>query len=112
MNSIVLSLPFSFMIALLVSKVALIALNLPVEPVWVACSVVIGTLLLYKRNLVELGLIAVIAMFAEVHSTSMGNSAISPDVLLSLLIAIIVLPATLGMMGIAPLSTRSNFRAL
>ena len=101
MNPTVLSLPCAFMISLLVAKMALIALNLPVDTIWLSCSVVLCTLLLCRRNLVELGLIAILAAFAEMHSLSQGGPHVSPDILLSVLIAIIVLPLGLDLMGLA-----------
>ena len=101
MNPTVLALPCSFMISLLVAKMALIALNLPVNTLWLTCSVVLCTLLLCRRNLAELGVIATLAMLAEMYSFSHGSSHISPDILLSVLIAVILLPLFLDLMGLA-----------
>ena len=100
MNSTVLSLPCSFMIALLVAKMGLIGLNLPISTTWLSGAFVLCTILLYKRNLVELSLIAVLATFAEMHSFAIGGPQISPDILLSVLIAIIILPVSLDIMGV------------
>jgi len=101
MNPTVLTLPFSFMIALLVAKTGLIALNLPVDKIWLSSAVVLCTLLLYRRKLVELGAIATLAALAEMHAQAIGGSLISPDILLSVLIAIILLPASLDLMGLS-----------
>jgi hypothetical protein len=99
MRNPILALPCSFLIALLVAKMALVGLHLPIDRLWLSGAVLSCMLLLYKRNLPELGLIAVLATLAE--SQSATSSAVSPDVLLAVLFAIIVLPATLELMGLA-----------
>ncbi|MCZ6829249.1 MAG: hypothetical protein O7F73_06625 [Gammaproteobacteria bacterium] len=101
MNPTVLSLPCSFMISLLVAKMALIALNLPIDITWLTCAVVLCTLLLCRRNLAELVVIAALAALAEMHAQDIGGAHISPDILLSVLVAIILLPISLDMMGLA-----------
>jgi hypothetical protein len=101
MRSNLLSVPCSFMIALLVAKTGLIALNLPVNVGWLSGAVAVSMLLLYRRNLLELALITILAVLAEVHSHAGGNPQISPDVLLSVLVAIILLPLSLDIMGVA-----------
>jgi hypothetical protein len=101
MNSNLLSVPCSFMIALLVAKTGLVALNLPVDIGWLTGAVAVSMLLLYKRNLVELGLITALAVLAETYSQTGGDAQVSPDVLLSVLITIIILPLSLDIMGIA-----------
>ncbi len=103
MNSTVLSLPCSFMIALLIAKMGLVSLNLPFSSIWLSGAVVLCTLLLYKRSLVELSVIAVLATLAEMHSFALGGPQVSPDILLSVLIAVIILPLALDFMGmVAP----------
>jgi hypothetical protein len=88
------------MIALLVAKTGLIALSLPVDMLWLTGAVALSMLLLYKRSLLELALIAILATLAEVHAHTSGTPAVSPDVLLSVLVAIIILPLSLEVMGI------------
>jgi hypothetical protein len=102
MNSNPLSLPCSFLVATLVAKIALMTMNLPMNALWMLGSVVICAILLYKRNLVELGVISLIAVFAETHTSGVGVAGIPSDVMFSVLVSMILLPATLGMMGIAP----------
>lgn len=99
MRNPILALPCSFLIAILVAKMALVGLQLPIDRLWLSCAVITCMLLLYKRNLPELALIAVLATLAE--SQSATGSMVSPDVLLAVLLAIIVLPATLELMGLA-----------
>ena len=100
MKSNLLSLPCALMIALLVAKTGLIALNLPIDIVWLTGAVGLSMLLLYKRNLLELALIAILAVLAEVHAHTSGSPTVSPDILLSVLIGIIILPLSLDLMGI------------
>ena len=101
MNPTVLALPCAFMISLLVAKTGLIALQLPVDPVWLTGAVLLCVFLLYKRTLVELGLITILAVLAEVHSLSSQTPSVSPDILLSVLVAIILLPLALNVMGLS-----------
>jgi hypothetical protein len=111
MSSNLLSVPCSFLIALLVAKMGLVALNLPLNIGWLSGAVAAAMLLLYKRNLLELGLITVLAVLAEMHSHTGVDPQVSPDVLLSVLITIIILPLSLDIMGIAQPEIGSPFKS-
>jgi hypothetical protein len=80
---------------------ALIALNLPVNTLWLGAAVVLCVLMLYKRNLLELALIAILAALAEMHSVTSGVPRVSPDILLAVLITVIILPSAMEFMGLA-----------
>ena len=92
MKSVLVSLPSALAIALFVSRVMLTTLKIPTDLTWLIGTVAVCTLLLYGRSLLELGMIGVLALIAQLNAAGIGGQAIAPDFMLALLISIILLP--------------------
>ena len=93
-------LPCALLISLLVGKMGLIALDLPVTGPWIIIAATLCALLLYRRNIAELGVITILTGLVEVHSFTVGGVQVAPDVLLAVLVAVISLPLILDIMGL------------
>ena len=100
MKSIMISIPCSFVVALFVSRIGLSTLGLPGNLQWLFAAVVLCTVLLYRRSMLELGAIAALTAFAQLNAANLGNQVVSEDMMLALLLAIILLPGTMRVMGI------------
>ena len=100
MNSIMVSLPCSLVVALFVSRIGLSTLGLPGDPQWMFSTVLLCTVLLYRRSIMELGVIAALTAFAQLNAAGFGGQRVSEDMMLALLLSVILLPATLRIMGI------------
>jgi hypothetical protein len=100
MNSMMISLPCSLAVALFVGRIGLATLGLPENPQWLLAAVVLCTILLFRRSVVELGFIAALTAFAQLNSAALGNQYIGEDMMLTLLLVIILLPSTVDLMGI------------
>ncbi len=100
MKSILVSLPSALAIALFVSRVMLTTLNMPTDPAWMFGSVAGCTFLLYGRSLLELGLIGILALIAQLNAVGMGGQPIPPDFMLALLISIVLLPIGMRILDI------------
>jgi hypothetical protein len=100
MNSIMISLPCSLVVALFVSRIGLSTLGLPENPLWLLAAVLFCTVLLFRRSMLELGVIAALTAFAQLNSAALGNQYISEDMMLALLLVVILLPSTMEVMGI------------
>jgi hypothetical protein len=100
MKPIMISLPCSLVVALFVSRIGLSTLELPGNPQWLFFTVILCTILLYRRSIMELGVIAALTAFAQLNATGFGGERVSEDMLLAVLITIILLPTTLRIMDI------------
>jgi hypothetical protein len=100
MKLIMISLPCSLVVALFVSRIGLSTLGLPENPQWLLVAVLLCTILLFRRSMLELGVIAACTAFAQLNAAALGNQYINEDVMLSLLLLIILLPSTMDVMGI------------
>ena len=100
MKSPLIAMPCSLLTALLISSLLLDCLQLPVVSTWLLAATGFFALLLWQRNLIELTLIAVITVITQISFEPGGDSRVSADVLLALLIALVTLPAILGLMGV------------
>ena len=100
MNSIMISLPCSLVVALFVSRIGLATLGLPENPKWLLLAVIFCTTLLSRRSILELSVIAALTAFAQLNAAALGNQFINEDIMLALLLVIIMLPSTMDVMGI------------
>jgi hypothetical protein len=100
MKPFLISLPFTVLTAAMISSLLLSCLQLPVVSGWLPAATSLFTVLLWQRNLVELMLIAIITGITHLSFEPGGNSLVSADMLLAMLIALVTLPAILGAMGI------------
>jgi hypothetical protein len=94
------SLPCSLVVALFVSRIGLSTLGLPENAPWLLAAVLFCTVLLFRRSMLELGVIAALTAFAQLNSAALGNQYISEDMMLALLLVVILLPSTMEVMGI------------
>ncbi len=108
MKSIMISLPCSLVVALFVSRIGLATLGLPENPQWLLVAVVFCTILLIRRSILELGVVAALTAFAQLNAAALGNQYISEDIMLSLLLVVIMLPSTMDVMGIRMNAGRSS----
>jgi len=102
------SLPCSLVVALFVSRIGLATLGLPENPQWLLVAVVFCTILLIRRSILELGVVAALTAFAQLNAAALGNQYISEDIMLSLLLVVIMLPSTMDVMGIRMNAGRSS----
>jgi hypothetical protein len=63
-------------------------------------AVIFCTILLIRRSILELGVIAALTAFAQLNAAALGNQYISEDIMLALLLVVIMLPSTMDVMGI------------
>lgn len=108
MKSIMISLPCSLVVALFVSRIGLATLGLPENPQWLLVAVVFCTILLIRRSILELGVVAALTAFAQLNAAALGNQYIGEDIMLSLLLVVIMLPSTMDVMGIRMNAGRSS----
>ena len=99
MGSFLFTIPASIIVGLLVGKLGLACLHMTPSTAWMATSVIICTLLLMRRSPLELGIMALISIMAEMHMRGIGSLQIPADVLLSIIISMILLPVGLNIMG-------------
>jgi hypothetical protein len=100
MKSSMISLPCSLVVALFISRIGLATLGLPENPEWLFAAIILCTILLFHRSIIELVVIAALTAFAQLNAAALGNQYLNEDIMLALLLAIILLPSTMDVMGI------------
>lgn len=99
MKPSLLSIPCAFLLALLVSRITMQTLGISVSVEVFSGVVMIGTLLMFRRTLIELGVIALITGFAQMNVAGASQFTLNEDAVLAVLLAIILFPTAMRMMG-------------
>ncbi len=74
-----------------------LGMTVPLE--LLTAAVLLCTVLLFKRSLLELGLIVALTGMAQLNVAGAAVITVNPDIMLALLLTAIVLPTTLRTMG-------------
>lgn len=109
MNSILFNIPASLIVGLLVGKLGLACLQMPMSTGWMATAVILCMILLLHRSVYELSALILFSIMAEMSLRGIGSFQIPTDVLLAIIISVILLPASLHIMGLHnPLARSAN----
>ena len=108
MQAIFIFLPCSLAVSLFVARIGLATLDLPENAQWLLGSILLCTILLFRRSIVELGIIAVLTAFAQLNSAALGNRFLGEEMMFALLLMVIILPSTMDIMGIRMNTRRSS----
>ncbi len=89
MNSYIVQTPTALILAALITHVGWATFGMEASMLWMTVSALVMTAVLAPRSIIELGVIGLVTLFAEL------NSAIAPDIMLAVLAAIILFPKDL-----------------
>lgn len=102
MKHVLITLPVSLVVATFAARFCLATLGMPLTTGWLLGAILLCTCLLFGRGIVELGAVAGITLFAQLNSSNLGlgYQAVSPDLIVALLLTVIVLPFAMSVFDI------------